>query len=79
MKRGGVIAVLIFILLVAIGVWWWRSSASDPVQETVSEELMPELDVASTRVTNISDDQINIDTEVVIEKSFSGRNDQSQS
>lgn len=70
MRNGGVIAVLIFILLVAIGVWWWRSSASDPVQEQITEELTPELNVASARVTNISDDQINIDTEIIIENPF---------
>lgn len=58
------------MLLIGIGVWWWQSSASDPVQEELSENLTPELTVASAKITDISDNEINVVTEVVVKNPF---------
>lgn len=58
------------LLLVGIGIWWWQSSASDPVQEEISESLTPEISVSSATITGINDERIDILTEIVLENPY---------
>lgn len=70
MNRSKWAAIIIVLVLVGVGIWWWQSSASDPAQEALVEELTPEINVVSARITDISDDQIDVLTEVVIKNPF---------
>lgn len=57
-------------MLIGLAIWWWRSSASDPAQEAMAQSLTPEISIASLRITEISQQQINAIGEVVIKNPF---------
>lgn len=71
MRNGKWIGIIIGIVILAgIGVWWWNSSASDPAQEKMAEELTPEINVTNLRITDINQEHINVNSEIIIKNPF---------
>lgn len=70
MRNGKWFVVLGLVALVGLGIWWWQSSASDPAQEKMAEELTPEISVTNLRITDIGEHHINITSEVIIKNPF---------
>ncbi|QCY69502.1 LEA type 2 family protein [Antarcticibacterium flavum] len=71
--------ILIGVLLIAVaGIWWWFSSSSSSSSDSsspsqggiIAEGLTPEMDILSARITNISDDRVDVIAEVIFKNSL---------
>lgn len=61
---------LVIIIIAAIGIWWWQSSSSPG--EKVAEAVIPEMEVISLNISNISGERIDATAEVQISNSMPG-------
>lgn len=68
MRRGGWILLFVLVLVAGIGIWWWQSSTSP--QEKIAENLAPEMEVLSLRITDISDSRIKAISRIELSNPF---------
>jgi LEA14-like dessication related protein len=67
--------IIVAVLLIAVaGIWWWSSSSSSSSSQSpggaIAEGLTPEIDILSVRITNISDDRVDVIAEVILKNSL---------
>lgn len=70
MKNGKWIAITAIIIIAAIGIWWWQSSASDPAQEKIADGLAPEMELMSLDISNINEEKIDAISKIKISNPF---------
>lgn len=70
MKKGKWIFLAAVVILAGIGIWWWQSSSSEGQGGGIVEDLVPEMEVISTKVSNITGDSINATSEIQLKNPF---------
>lgn len=73
MKNNKWIIIIGVILIAAAGIWWWSSSSSSSSGSEgggIAAGLTPEIDILSARITNISDERVDVVTEVILKNSL---------
>lgn len=70
MRNGKWILLAAFVILAGIGVWWWQSSSSEGDNGGIAEDLAPEMEVITTKVSNITGERIKATSEIQIKNPF---------
>lgn len=70
MKNGKWFVIIGIIVIAVIGIWWWQSSSSPG--EKVAEAVVPEMEVMSVNISNLSGERIDATGEVKISNSMPG-------
>lgn len=70
MRKRKWIFIAVIIILVGSGIWIWQSTSFLGEEDGEAEELIPEIEMISTKVSNISGDRIQATSEIQINNPF---------
>ncbi|WP_439556106.1 LEA type 2 family protein [Dyadobacter sp.] len=62
----GLIVLLVLIILVGAGIWWWKSPSSDKTKQKAADKLAPTVGVASVNIRDIDAERIKMESKVTI-------------